>query len=321
MKKELSIIHPPIETYQGSSFVLGVLLSYDNVRNVYYNNYINLECSDTDRIFDMNLQFTNALWEDYRVKGIAEMNLFHIKNLSRNIFQNFLKERIDQGNYILLHRVDEYYLSYSSWFENKHYMHDAYIYGYNKDSFYVMAYREGKLKKNEVLYKEIENALFCLLETNEDVYFCTFRPNYAINIPIDLQNIGMEYYNYVNSLSSEKVFNDKVYGINIYNVLIKCVDALQNIDASKAQIDFRPLRCLWEHKKVMRDRVLKLSTMVSIDVETYRLVDELEHDANIVFLLMMKFVATHDKRILDKVVKRIKTMREKELLLKNNVKK
>lgn len=102
MKKLLPLVSPPIATYQGSSFILGVLLAHENTANVLYNNYVNLECNDTYNIYEVNLEFTNISWEDYRLSGIAEMNLYYIKNICHTKFIDFIKERIDQGNYIIL---------------------------------------------------------------------------------------------------------------------------------------------------------------------------------------------------------------------------
>lgn len=38
--KILPIVMPPIETYQSLSFVMGVLLAYDNLKHIMYSNFI-----------------------------------------------------------------------------------------------------------------------------------------------------------------------------------------------------------------------------------------------------------------------------------------
>lgn len=43
--------------------------------------------------------------EKYRLLGIAEMNLYNLKNIAQNKFTEFVKERIDQGNYIFFFRL------------------------------------------------------------------------------------------------------------------------------------------------------------------------------------------------------------------------
>ncbi len=41
MVKDVSYI--PSITYQGCAFVLGIIISNEDIREAYYNNYINLE--------------------------------------------------------------------------------------------------------------------------------------------------------------------------------------------------------------------------------------------------------------------------------------
>lgn len=109
MKKKLPLEKPPIETYQSNAFVLGIILANDNIKNAYYNSYINLVCNNTNIMWNMELTFENDKWEYFRKVGIAEMNLYYLKNISKDKFVDFIKERLDQGNYILLYYIDEFY--------------------------------------------------------------------------------------------------------------------------------------------------------------------------------------------------------------------
>ena len=130
-----------------------------------YNNYINIQCIDTDNIEEVKLNFTNVLWENYRLSGIAEMNMYCLDNIHCDCFVNFIKERINQGNYLLFYNIDEYYLSYSNSFQNTHYCHDTYVYGYENSTFLniledVCVYL-AQLRKKE---KELINLLLAELK-------------------------------------------------------------------------------------------------------------------------------------------------------------
>lgn len=41
--RELPLVFPPIETYQGSAYVLGIFLAYSDYEDLQYNGYINLQ--------------------------------------------------------------------------------------------------------------------------------------------------------------------------------------------------------------------------------------------------------------------------------------
>lgn len=300
----LPIEYPPIETYQGSAFILGIIKAHRNLENVFYNHYINLECNDTCSIFNVNLEFSDVLWGYYRSGRLAEMNLYFIKNIARDKAFGFLKERIEQGNYLIFCGVDEYYLSYSKNYQKRHFIHDTYVYGYEETSFTVMAYQEGKLGRLKVPYREIEDALYSL-EEQEEVSFCTFRPSQTARVVIDWKLIKQEYSDYFQSVSSGDSLAGTVYGINVYDVIIRCLNEIGETEG----IDLRVFRCLWEHKKVMRNRAEKLQECCEVEMGGYELLDELEGTAYQVFMLMIKYSITSDRRLLRRAVRYLEDMR------------
>ena len=77
---QLPFCFPPIETYQGYSFVLGVLLAYPEYSEIQYRSYINLMCQKTDHLFSIDLTFTDALWDDYYKQGLIEKNVYDAAN-------------------------------------------------------------------------------------------------------------------------------------------------------------------------------------------------------------------------------------------------
>lgn len=313
MEKLLPLIHPPIETYQGSSFILGIILAYENIANAYYNNYINLECNNTNDIHNISLEFANISWDNYRMSGIAEMNLYHIANIPQNKFVDFIKERIDQGNYIIIYCIDEYYLSYTSCYKKHHNSHDTYIYGYNESHFFILAYKNGKLQKIHVPFKEIEEGLFSLLSNHCDLSFCTFRPNHAINVQANLCQIKQEFCNYLHSIDSNTLPNNKIYGINTYDVLSNCIKSFFNANP-KTGIDLRPFRLLWEHKKLMRNHLIKYSEIAFIeDNNSILLFDETEQTANMIFKLMIKYNITYNANLSKQALELIDVLKEKEV--------
>lgn len=306
MEKILPLINPPIETYQGTSFILGVLMAYKNTRNLYYNNYINLGCNKCEDIQRIGLDFTNITWEDYRLSGIAEMNLYKIKNISRKNFEGFIKERIDQGNYILLYRVDEFYLSYSLFYHNTHYMHDTYVYGYKENYVSILAYTNMKLIRLELPIIELEESIYW----NDDISFCTFRPNMTVNVEINLKKIKKFAYEYVKA----KEKNDKVYGVRIYDILINIIEGFVNRNIKGiSNIDLRPFRLLWEHKKVWKDRINKISGYYVMCESLYKKCEEIEMLSHLVFTLSIKYNLENNNLILERIINYLKNIKVKDI--------
>ena len=315
-KHILPVVVPPIKTYQDISFTLAVIMAYKNLSDVYFNNYINLECNMTDDASNLKLIFTNATWEEYRISGLADMNMYYIRNLSENKFDEFLQERIDQGNYIIMYCVDEYFLSYTPNYGSKHFIHDTYIYGYDYSMYHVMAYKNRKLQQIQVPKREITRALFSQSEKRKKVSFCTFRPSSTICVSVNTEWIAQEYVRYVNSIASGTPQLDKVYGIRVYDELQKCVQ--KRIDKWKeieSALDLRPFRCIWEQKKIALARVEKLKSLVEIEENEFQLLGELESVSQKLFLVMIKFELTMDKAILDRGIRYIDLKKNLELQL------
>lgn len=326
-EKVLPLAAPLIKTYQGSSFVLGVLTAEERTKDICYNNYINLTCKNEADEHGIEMGFVNEEWEYYRVKGIAEMDLYHFRTFSETGLIEFLKERIDQDNYILLYSIDDYCLSYSKNYQIKHDVHDTYIYGYEEDSFLVMAYSDRTLSKVRVPMKEIVDGLFS--EENYGSDFCSFRLSHVAKVEYDLRTIYRELRNYAESRADEEE-SYKKYGLRVYDGLIDLVtkeiercgnkeEKNENAD-KKLQFDYmvnsvfdiRPFRVIWEHKSLMTQRVKRMSTDMTVGEEIFCQTEEAERDARTIFMLMVKYCVSGNCGILRRVIELLGEVREKE---------
>lgn len=313
MEKVLPLADTPTETYQGSSFILSILLAHENTKNIYYNNYINLECDNVDDIFEVKLNFSGISWEDYRLCGVAEMNMYYLKNIHMDHFSGFIKERIDQGNYILFYDIDEYYLSYSKHFQYDHLWHDTYVYGYDQNEFYVMAYRNKKLARFGVPIHEIQSGLYYHEHADKNLSFCTFRPNSVISETIDPLRVKQSFCNYLCSHHQTDKNERKTYGIGIYDVLSNSLGVMLSNAGKKApEIDLRPFRLLWEHKRILKDHIMKMEEMMVFNPEIHIMTAQLESNAEIIFRLAMKYAALRDGVPLKKIAFRLSQMRDEE---------
>ncbi|MBP5222143.1 MAG: hypothetical protein J6Z35_03145, partial [Lachnospiraceae bacterium] len=250
---QLPFCFPPIETYQGYSFVLGVLLAYPEYSEIQYRNYINLMCQKTDHLFSIDLTFTDALWDDYYEQGLIEKNVYDTANFSKKPLIRFLKERIDEGYYILLYDLDEYYLSHTNAYKNFHSNHDIYIYGYEGDCFLAEAYKSAHLSLLTVKQEEIAKALLskrAYKEADKIRRFAVFRPWPHGKVSVDSQEMlrGIRKFYEAEPVADS---NGTVYGFGVYEVLLENMKNLY--DEENASL--RPFRCVWEHKKLMAGRI------------------------------------------------------------------
>ena len=281
MSKILPLIIPPTETYQSTSFILGIILQYENIKNIFHNLYINLMCNDTKDIWKVELQFEGVSWEDYRLKGIAEMDLYYLKNISQEKCAEFLKERIEQGNYLLIYDIDEFYLSYNEYFHEIHHVHDTYLYGYDSMFFWVMAYRNNKLQMFPVPQNEIIEGLYGRLKNKENMSFCTFRPFHAAKVDGEYKIFLSQLNEYIKGGINE----GHVYGNGLYDVITKCICAIFDGESVNKGVDLCVFRMLWEHKKIIKIHLDYYSSYKKIADEIMNGVIDLVQTAFLIFML------------------------------------
>ena len=310
--KELPFAFPPIEAYQGFSFIMGVVLAYPNLEKVRFNKYINLQCMETNNLAKMNLVFTDTLWDEYRLAGLAEMNLYDVANFDKTTLESFLCERLDQGNYLLLYDIDEYYISYSDNYKKRHYNHDVYIFGYTQDMFHVLAYRQDHLtgmyiRKEEVLDSLLSNQAFKKIEMQRD--FCTFRPVFHKNVKLDRKVIRKEVKNYLQEKPGTKKEN-RIYGIGVYRILLDGLELLYKT-RNLNYLDMRPFRCLMEHKNLMFDRVKRVLKAEQGLIDKAK---QMVENAEIIFRLLQKYNMSFDTKYLDKAQLRLQDLWQEDRL-------
>lgn len=311
MEKILPMVIPPVETYQNTSFVMGMILASNNMKNAFYNYYNNIVCTETNYMKKIELIFVDALWDTLVDDGLAEMDLFHLSNISKDKFVSFIKERIDQGNYLLLYSIDEYYLSYSKRYQVKHYIHDTYIYGYKEDKLCVMAQKKGKLQMLEIDCQEIVDGMYSQLEKNPCVNFCSFRFRNVVAL-INKEKIKSDLERYL--LGKTKISENQVFGIAVYQIIKKC--SLARAEGRKEEgdlFDLRIFRMIWEHKKVMMLHLDRMNELYQYQLADCLIkMDEIEHLANKIFLLAMKFTVTKKNDLLIKIAENIQVLEMKE---------
>ena len=305
--KACPIVFPPIEAYQGASFVLAALLSYKNTENVIYNNYINWHIKDTDNIRDAVLAFDHELWTDYDEADLVEEDLYYTKNMVREKFVDFVRERIDQKCYVCLYYLDEFYLSYSPAYRKVHHIHDAYIYGYTENGFMVMAYKDMKLQMFEVDNREITDSVF-ELEPEYAKNFISMRVRRKCEVKVSYELIRDEIQAYYDE--KKEYDDDQIHGIGIYAVIEKCLKACEKTE-QQTGIDLRIFRMIWEHKKLMVQRIRKIAEKYDMS-EVLPLYEKLELDAEKLFRSAVSYYTEASSDKLNDVIREVAEIAEED---------
>ena len=246
----LPLMEPGYSTYHGQAAAGAILTENPSVWNFYINRAVNLSCntkflegySTPDLGVDRS-DFTECPVID---KRMIEMEF--IGKYTEQVIKNFLKS----GFYVFFGGVDDYYMDGKTWFRERHFNHNGLIHGYDPEdeSFLVYAYDfQWKLSSFKVPVKSFRKAR----KSGCDGVLFGIAPHRK---PIELDP-AMILENLKDYLRSSEE-NDCIKGRLVHRYLGRFLDMHISGEISYEKLDRRIFRLLWEHKKVMRERLEKL---------------------------------------------------------------
>ena len=271
MKKiiELPLSEPIYSTYHYQGMTTSVYVENPSIRNFYLNEIMILTCSKKflsgyttpeitiERSYAYANPHLERIWLDMR----------YLKGHSCAIVKNLL----DLGYYVLFMGVDDYYLEGKSWYHTRHFRHDGGICGYNSEdkTFCIYAYDEKWIyRKFWVTQKSFEKGrkaeekkgnpgkLYALKPKPEQVEFDAER---AIITIADYLNSNMDKY----PMTDERLAR----GIVVHEYIAKYLDMLYDGSIPYEKMDWRIFRQIWEHKKVMLERIQNIERALDLGDE------------------------------------------------------
>ncbi|OPH47993.1 hypothetical protein BC351_39075 [Paenibacillus ferrarius] len=272
MEKTLQVTQPPIFGLLRWAYTLNITSSYEKTLPWFYSNFIQMY--GNKHFLQQNKEF----YFDFYRGGRWEFNNNNPYLLSHNTGMDLLQhlrsgitelaiDFINQEYYPVLY-IDEYYISYSFAYQSLHLPHHLMIYGYDDDRkiFHTMAFgKKGSFSKHEVSFKEVETAFqsmfrFIMNEGYKDEQTYFFKFNHDYEYSLDLTLIKNQLRDYVESKTSENTINrntdNDAYGLETYDYLQLYFEACSRKDPNLFnRQDVRQLHILYEHKKIMVDRI------------------------------------------------------------------
>ena len=307
--KKLPLEFPLIETYQGFSFVFGIMMANPAYSDIQYNGYIQLQSIKYEGMPYAVLLFANSLWDDFRDAGYIIKDVYDVANFNERTLTQFLCERLDQGQYLVLYDVDEYYLSYADAYQKKHENHDTYIYGYDDEYFYIQVYEEQNLAQTTIKKSEAVKALLSKrARKNADGvrHFGAIRLNPCNGVKADAKVILKGIREYFEPDNEDGENQEILFGIGVYKTLM---NEIRNMKENGANI--RAFRSLWEHKKLMVQRIAFLYSNTEDD--RYQAICRICEKTKMIFRFMVKYSIIKEERIIDKSLKLFKEVWEEEI--------
>lgn len=283
LKKELTIVvQKEINNYLHNAYFLSIILGYDNLKNWFYENYVQLYFNGDKFVRNTGipeyfLDFYGG-WTEPR--KFFDSESYYRREINPSEIISLVKEKIGNDCYVYTY-VDEFITKENV---NVHNAHDILVYGYNdeKQEFMVLGFDDkNNFNSYKISYDNFERGYASGVENSQvsDMYqgknyFFTMKMNvnedyqYDFHVEIFL-NYLKEYVNCINTgMKCEDPNGDMYkcdsikYGIQVYDELLPI---MEKIIEKKEIIDYRVFHTLYEHKTLMHKRLQYMANIIPID--------------------------------------------------------
>lgn len=292
----------------------------ENYISWFYNNYVQLSCNKgSGGSSELNF-FRYFMWEH-------RYPFFHIETLTRdtisilkNDFISLIKDVLISGKYFYVN-IDEYYLPLQL-YRQEHLVRDVLVFGFDDETnmFQVLGFdKNAKFGVNNVSYKDLHEAYLQteVLDGWENYIYLVKENPFTYNFNFGLLTELLE--DYLHSKNTSKKFNmidpekNLHYGLN-------SLEALKE-DIHENNYGFVSLHILWEHKKIMNDRIKYISNILpNIDFkEILYNYEKTQSMAENIRMLCLKSIYKKDSTLNSRMISLLNSIIENEKIILNNL--
>ncbi len=304
-KVELPLVEPVFRTYNHLANGSAVLFSNHTIRNWYLNDVCSLCCTKKFLEGYTSPQLTP-------LKGTYHSNP-HMEKVSYNTrftkgYTNcIIKILLDNGYYVCFDKIDDYYIEGKSWYREKHVPHNGMIYGYDdeKGTYAILAYDSNWIHRPfQITQKDFNKGRNAMRDKGIFGKIIGIKPLDTV-VELDPEKIldNLSLYLTESTGKMPATGEEIVCGTAVHEYIAKYLDKLISEEIPYDKMDRRVFCMLWEHKKLMAERLRRVEETLGIDASCSFDYEDIVRDANNMRLLY----ASHHARRRDAVLPVIKT--------------
>jgi len=304
-----------VNTYGGG--ITAAITDNEIAMNWVYNNYISIFCRTSDELYFHD----NSYWEQYACPFMFNFMVPRefLKDYNISI-KNLIIDSINRNSYLGLY-VDKFYIPMSDQYNQKHFYHGIFIYGYdmNKNTTYVCTnLQDGKFVHVNIDFDDLEKAYWEMDDSsfyiNKVHIFKKLTENELTETyPLDKRVIKTGIYNYINSICTLKIESSSsmIFG---YNAILHLIETLEK--NNNQAVDHRVFHLLWDNKMIMVDRLKLMSkiNMINDDGNYARVYDKIAKNYLSLRNLVLKYNMTRNHGILPRIYSSLQQFSSDELI-------
>lgn len=267
---ELPLEEPVYSTYHFQGPGTAVIANNPSIRNFYLNKIMLLTCS-RKFLSGFTTPELKIPYSSYTDNPYLDKKRFSFEYLQGYI-NTVIKNLLDAGYYVGFGGVDDYYIKGKSWYKERHFNHDGLICGYNREdkTYCIYAYDSNWIYRKfwtpqscfeagrKALRKKGVYADICAVKPMEEKV--EFSPETSLNTISEYLDSSLEKY--------PEECDGEVRGIVVHEYIAKYVGRLFDGSIPYEKMDWRVFRLIWEHKKVMLERIQCIENALGIKSDT-----------------------------------------------------
>ena len=261
---ELPLIEPIYSTYHNGIFS-ACIADNPTIRNYYLNEVLILTC---------NRKFLSGYTSpQINVEGTSINNPHLVRHrVSMQYLKGYIncviRNMIDDGCYVYFSGIDDFYVQGKTWYKERHFKHDGAICGYDQENktYCMYAYDSHWIyRKFWTTQKSFESGRLAMFKQGTYGSIYGIKPaSERVNFSAEKAMEKIQEYLDSDMIKYPEDEDGEVRGIVVHEFIAKYVRKLYDGSIPYERMDRRVFRMIWEHKKVMLERIQRIEETVGI---------------------------------------------------------
>lgn len=317
-KVELPILEPVFSTYHYQCISTAIISNNPSIRNWAINENVAMWC-EKSFLSGITTPYLTVKLSSFAYNPYLEKHFFDLSD--ENIkFNQIVKKYIDNGYYIYFNKIDDFYLDGKTWYKERHFFHDGILCGYDQEnkSYCIYAYdNRWKYTKLWIPQKSFNAGLRSMKKNGEKGHLYALKPtpeNVELKPAVILKNLKEHISSTFETCPTSSPTG--AWGTIVHDYIAIYIDKLLDNSIPYEKMDWRIFRVIWEHKKVMLERIERMEEVLALDPTASTLYKAIVVEANKIRLM---YASCHIKRKDNLLISIKETLmeikrREKEIL-------
>lgn len=230
-----------------------------------------------------------------------------------------IRKMLDSGYYVFFSGIDDYYVEGKSWYHERHFGHDGCICGYNQENKTICIYaydRNWIYRKFWTTQKSFEAGRKAMFEKGQYGNICGIKPkNEQVAFSHETALKKIEEYLDSDMEKYPETVDGPVSGIAVHDYIIKYVGKLLDGSIPYEKADRRIFRVIWEHKKVMLQRIRLIEDALSLNDSISNAYSSVVHEADDCRMLYAAHRMKQRNSLLSAIQRKLSSLKDKEKYL------